>query len=93
MTSVDICEAAELYAAMMGRPEPKDNAESDALESECIDRFGVDFLQLSKIAKRLLPLCEHRQLALSGRSARGFARNGAFICKTYDEPTKEEDYD
>jgi hypothetical protein len=94
MAHVDTYEAAELYAAMMGRPEPEDDMENDALESECADRFGIDFLQLSDIAERLLPLCEHRELALSGRSARGFAKNGAFICKVYDDDidTSEGDF-
>ncbi len=93
MASVDTYEAAELYAAMVSKPEPESDTESDALESECVERFGVDFLQLSEIAELLLPLCEHCELPLSGKSARGFARDGAFICKTYDQPihTREGD--
>ena len=78
-------EAAELFAAMMGKPEPETDKEFEALERECIDNFGIDFFGLSEIAERLLPLCEHANTALSGASARGFAKNGVFICKIYDE--------
>jgi hypothetical protein len=78
-------EAAELFAAMMNKPEPETDEDTEALQQQCIDQFGVDFYGLAEIVERLLPLCEHARTAFSGASARGFARNGAFICKVYDD--------
>jgi hypothetical protein len=85
MTAIYDFEAAELFAAMMNKPEPETDEDIETLQQQCIDQFGVDFYGLAEIAERLLPLCEHRVLALSGDTARGFARNGAFICKVYDD--------
>ncbi|NBP60449.1 MAG: hypothetical protein EBU53_05010 [Proteobacteria bacterium] len=70
---------------MMGKPEPETDEETDALEQECINEFGIDFCGLAEIAERLLPLCEHAHVALSGAPARGFASGNRFICKVYDE--------
>ena len=78
-------EAIELFAAMIGKPEPETDEETDALERQCINDFGVDFYGLAEIAERLLPLCEHANAAISGAAARGFAKDGMFICKVYDE--------
>ena len=78
-------EATELFAAMIGKPEPDTDAEISALDDECIDRFGIDLMQFTEIVSHLLPFCEHRTLCLSGLPARGFAKDGAFICKVYDE--------
>jgi len=77
-------EATELFAAMIGKPEPETNAEISALDDECIDRFGIDLMQFTEIVSHLLPFCEHQELALSDEPARGFAKDGAFICKVYD---------
>ena len=85
IAQVEDFEAAELFAAMIGKPEPESDAEIDALDDECIDRFGIDLMQFTEIVSHLLPFCEHQNLALSGASARGFAKNGAFICKVYDD--------
>jgi hypothetical protein len=82
--TVEDFEAIELAAAMLGKPEPETDDATRALEDECIDRFGVDPYQLAEIASHLLPLCEHGTAALSGASVRGFAKDGAFICKMYD---------
>lgn len=83
-------EVPELFAAMIGKPEPETDEETEALEQQCIDDFGVDFCGLAEIAERLLPLCEHAHAALSGAPARGFARGGRFICKVYDETVQLE---
>jgi hypothetical protein len=85
MATVYDFEAAELFAAMINKPEPETDEDTEALQQQCIDQFGVDFYGLAEIVERLLPLCEHANAALSGASARGFARNGAFICKVYDD--------
>ena len=88
---VEEFEAAELFAAMIGEPEPVTDAEISALDDKCTDRFGIDLLQFTEIVGYLLPFCEHRNLALSGAPARGFAKDGAFICKVYDdEPSSRE---
>jgi hypothetical protein len=85
MATVYDFEAANLFAAMMNKPEPETDEDTETLQQQCIDQFGVDFYGLAEIAERLLPLYEHQVLALSGETARGFARNGAFICKVYDD--------
>jgi hypothetical protein len=82
-------EAAELFAAMIGRPEPKTDAQINALDDECIERFGIDLMQFNEIVSCLLPFCEHRHLAFSGATARGFAKDEAFICKVYDDQLSE----
>lgn len=85
MPTVCDFEAIELFAAMIGKPEPESDEEISALEQQCIDDFGVDFCGLAEIAGRLLPLCEHANTAISGAPARGFATGGRFICKVYDD--------
>jgi hypothetical protein len=82
---VEDFEATELFAAMIGKPEPETDEEISAMDDECIDRFGIDLMQFTKIVSHLLPFCEHRNLALSGAPARGFAKDEAFICKVYDD--------
>ncbi len=86
---VEDFEATELFAAMIGKPDPETDAEISALDDECIERFGIDLMQFTEIVSHLLPFCEHRTLALSGASARGFAKDGAFICKIYGEDTND----
>lgn len=83
-------EVVELFAAMMNKPEPETDEEAETLQEQCIAQFGIDFYGLTEIVERLLPLCEHRELALSGKHARGFARDGAFICKVYDEDLRHD---
>jgi hypothetical protein len=83
--SVEDFEATELFAAIIGKSEPETDEEIRAMDDECIDRFGIDLLQFTEIVSHLLPFCEHRNLALSGAPARGFAKDGAFICKVYDD--------
>jgi hypothetical protein len=83
--SVEDFEAIELFAAMIGKSEPETDEEIRAMDDKCIDRFGIDLLQFTEIVSHLLPFCEHRNLALSGAPARGFAKDGAFICKVYDD--------
>jgi hypothetical protein len=78
-------EVPGLFAAMIGKPEPETDEETDALEQDCINEFGIDFYGLAEIAGLLLPLCEHANAAISGAPARGFATGGLFICKVYDE--------
>ena len=87
MTKVTIhdFEVAELFAAMIGKPEPDTDEETEALEQQCISDFGIDFCGLAEIAQLLLPLCEHAWPAISGTPARGFAKGNHFICKMYDE--------
>jgi hypothetical protein len=82
--SVEDFEATELFAAIIGKSEPETDEEIRAMDDECIDRFGIDLMQFTEIVSHLLPFCEHRNLALSGAPARGFAKDGAFICKVYD---------
>jgi hypothetical protein len=83
--SVEDFEATELFAAIIGKPEPETDEEIRAMDDECIDRFGIDLIQFTEIVSHLLPFCEHRNLALSGAPARGFAKDGAFICRVYDD--------
>jgi hypothetical protein len=85
IAQVEDVEATELFAAMIDKPEPETDEQITALDDECIERFGIDLMQFTEIVSRLLPLCEHRNLALSGAPARGFAKDGAFICKVYDD--------
>jgi hypothetical protein len=82
---VEVFEAIELFAAMIGKPEPEADEEIRAMDDECIDLFGIDLVQFTEIVSHLMPFCEHRNLALSGAPARGFAKDGAFICKVYDD--------
>jgi hypothetical protein len=81
---IDYYDVPDLYAAMTGRPEAESDEETDKLEEDCISKFGVDFEGLAAIASKLMPLCTQATLPLSGRSARGFAHGGAFICKMYE---------
>jgi len=46
---VEEFEAAELFAAMIGEPEPVTDAEISAMDDKCIDRFGIDLLQFTEI--------------------------------------------
>ena len=85
MPAVHDFEVPELFAAMVGKPAPETDEETDALEQECINEFGIDFYGLAEITERLLPLCEHANAAISGAPARGFAKGGCFICKVYDD--------
>jgi len=82
---VEDFEATELFAAMIGKPEPETDEEIRAMDDECINHFGIDLMQFAEIVSHLMPFCEHRNLALSGAPARGFAKDGAFICKVYDD--------
>ena len=82
---IDYYDVPDLYAAMTGKPEAESDEDIDSLERECIDQFGVDFDGLAEIASKLMPLCTQAVLPLSGRTARGFAHDGAFICKVYDD--------
>ena len=79
-------EATELFAAMIGKPEPETDAEISALDGECIDRFGIDLTQFTEIVSHLLPLCEHQILGLTGlgpvaspRTAPSCARSTTWI--------------
>lgn len=81
---IDEFEAAELAAAMLGRPAPDDDADVYALCDALLEEFNLDWEQLATVAEKLMPLIAVGTV-LSGRTARGFARDGAFICKIYDK--------
>ncbi len=78
---IDELDAAELFAAMTDQDEPEDDAAVQRLDEACVERYGIELATLAAVATDLMKLCEHARLALSGQDARGFARDGAFICK------------
>lgn len=81
----DIDEVAELYAAMTGQPEPEDDEAFDALQEDCVERFHTDLEHFSEIVELLLPLCSQSIGPLTNQPMRGFAKDGFYIIKVYDE--------
>jgi hypothetical protein len=81
---LDAYDACDLYAAMANTEDAEDDDAMVRMETKCMAHIGIDFEQLAAIAELLLPLCTQAQLAISGDTARGFAKNGAFICKMVD---------
>ncbi len=83
MPSIDWFDAACLAAAVLDVPEPEDDDNVDAIEEKLIDTYGIDMDQFSRLTGKLLPMCSSDVSPLTQQVRRGFAKDGAFIVKTY----------
>ena len=72
-------EAEELAALVLGL-DP-DSIDSSEVEDKMADKFGVDMETFQKLAEALMPFTVAARTALSGTLCRGYAHDGAFICK------------
>ena len=61
----DYLDAAELWAAMRGKPAPEGDAAVEAMEDDLINQLGIDLTQLAGIADMLLPFCAQAKLVIS----------------------------
>ncbi len=72
-------EAEELAALVLGL-DP-DEADSSEVEDKMADKFGVDMETFQKVAEALMPFTVAARTALGNTLCRGYAHEGAFICR------------
>lgn len=77
--SIGWMEAEELAAVICGLDE--DNYDSRQVEDVLYEKFDCSFESFHKIVEALVPLTIPAKAAISGRSFRGFVKNGSFIVK------------
>jgi hypothetical protein len=84
---MDWMDAEELAVVVLGMDE--ETADSNAIEQALYERFDISMEQFHKVAEALMPFTIPAQTLISGEFFKGFAKDGAFICKQRVTPNAE----